>query len=918
MSELLERLEREVLPLVARPSRYTGGERNVPRKNPADVDLSFLLAFPDVYEIGMSHLGIRMLYDILNRRPDVLAERVFAPWTDMEALMRERGVPLFSIESQRPARDFDVIGFTLQYELHYTNILMMLDLASVALHAADRGEDEPLIIGGGPCALNPEPMAAFFDLFVIGDGESAVLDIADLVIGARGDGLSRAEILVRAAALPGVYVPSLYEERVEDGVYAGTVSRTFPHGDGGGDAASGDAASFENRGGEIPARVHRRAERSIDYTGHPSVPVVPVTETTHDRLAVEITRGCTRGCRFCQPGMITRPVRPRPTEDIVRLVDEGLAASGYHEVSLVSLSTSDFDDLPELISCLNERLFDKRVSISLPSLRVDRFGLELADGIGKVRRAGLTFAPEAGTQRLRDVVNKNETEGSILRTVDVAFASGWNRIKLYFMIGLPTETEEDLEGIVRLVSKVCSVARKRKKGARIKVSVSPFVPRTHTPFQWERQDTSDETRRKETFLRERLRRERGVKLATRDPEVSFLEGVMARGGRSLSEVVETAFRAGARFDGWTETFDFGRWRRAFELAGVSPESFLEARDPDGPLPWDHIDGGPSREFLLAEREKALRAELTPDCRESGCFDCGACVAGGVARGAVGREMPERPEAPAPTSRPGFGRRERKVRQGDAGGTRWRVRYSKGAAVRFISHLDIVRAVLRALAISELPVVYTQGFNPHPKLSFGPPLPVGATGEAEFFDLEFTRALAVEEIRAKLGAGLPEGLRVLSVSALTSKRSPSAIAEGAEYIISDVQGLKGLSTEEIEARIDALRRVREAEVPKGGGVKTVRPSEQILELVVVEAGAAAGAAAGGAVEAGAAAGAAAPELRPPVLRAVLAIGKEGAMRPVDVVRLLTPEPAAPPELARIHRTALLRRASGGRPGLEPVR
>jgi radical SAM family uncharacterized protein/radical SAM-linked protein len=907
MSELLERLEREVLPLVARPSRYTGGERNVPRKDPADVDLSFLLAFPDVYEIGMSHLGIRMLYDILNRRPDVLAERVFAPWTDMEALMRERGVPLFSIESQRPARDFDVIGFTLQYELHYTNILMMLDLASVTLRAADRGEDEPLIIAGGPSALNPEPMAAFFDLFVIGDGESAVLDIADLVIAARRDGLSRAETLVRAAALPGVYVPSLYDEREEDGLYAGTFPRVLPRGDGG-----DDAASSENGGAGIPARVHRRAEHSIDYAGHPTMPVVPVTETTHDRLAVEIMRGCTRGCRFCQPGMITRPVRPRRTEDIVRLVDEGLAASGYHEVSLVSLSTSDFDDLPELISCLNERLFDKRVSISLPSLRVDRFGLELADGIGKVRRAGLTFAPEAGTQRLRDVVNKNETEESILRTVDIAFASGWNRIKLYFMIGLPTETDEDLEGIVRLVSKVSSVARKRKKGARIKVSVSPFVPRTHTPFQWERQDTPDETRRKETFLRERLRRERSVKLATRDPNVSFLEGVMARGGRSLSEVVETAFRAGARFDGWTETFDFARWRRAFETAGVSPEGFLEARDPDGPLPWDHIDGGPSREFLLAEREKALRAELTPDCRESGCFDCGACVAGGVARSAAGREMPERPETSAPTSRQGFGRRERKVRQGDAGGARWRVRYSKGAAVRFISHLDIVRAVLRALAISELPIVYTQGFNPHPKLSFGPPLPVGATGEAEFFDLELTRALAAEEIQAKLGTGLPEGLTILSVSVLTSKRSPSAIAEGAEYVISDVQGLEGLSTGEIEARIDALRRVREAEVPKGGGVKTVRPSEQILELVVVEAGAAPEAVPGTVPEAAAA------ELRPPVLRAVLAIGKEGAMRAVDVVRLLTPEPAAPPELARIHRTVLLRRASGGSPGLEPVR
>ncbi len=892
MGEFLEKLEREVLPLVARPSRYTGGERNVPRKDPADVALSFLLAFPDAYEIGMSHLGIRLLYDILNRRPDVLAERVFAPWTDMEALMRERGVPLFSVESQRAARDFDVIGFTLQYELHYTNILMMLDLASVALRAADRGEDEPLIVGGGPSALNPEPIAAFFDLFVIGDGESAVLDIADLVIAARADGLSRAELLARAAGLPGVYVPSLYEERIAGGSYAGT----FPRVDG--------ARVSAGNGVEVPARVHRRAERSIDYAGHPSVPVVPVTETTHDRLAVEIMRGCTRGCRFCQPGMITRPVRPRPIEDVVRLVDEGLAASGYDEVSLVSLSTSDYEELPELISRLNEKLFDRRVSISLPSLRVDRFGLELADGIGRVRRPGLTFAPEAGTQRLRDVVNKNETEESILETVDIAFGSGWNRIKLYFMIGLPTETEEDLEGIVRLVSKVSTVARKRRKGARINVSISPFVPRAHTPFQWERQDTADETRGKEKFLRERMRRERSVKLATRDPEVSFLEGVMARGGRSLCEVVENAFRAGARFDGWTETFNFETWRRAFDEAGVEPGSFLESRDPDEPLPWDHIDGGPTREFLLSEREKAFRAELTPDCRESGCFNCGACTADGVARGPAGREMPERRAAVStPTSEPSFGRRERKVRRGDGNGTRWRVRYSKGAAVRFISHLDIVRAVLRALAISGLPVVYTQGFNPHPKLSFGPPLPVGATGDAEFFDLEFTRPLAEEEIEAKFGGGLPEGLGLLSVSALTSKRSPSAIAEGSEYIISDVQGLVGLSTKEIEARIEALRRVSEAEVPKGGKVKTVRPTEQILELVVVEAGAGDEARSG---------------LKAPVLRAVLAFGKEGSMRPVDVVRLLTPEAAAPPQLARIHRTALLRRATGGGAGLEPVR
>jgi radical SAM-linked protein len=569
----------------------------------------------------------------------------------------------------------------------------------------------------------------------------------------------------------------------------------------------------------------------------------------------------------------------------------------------VSLSTSDYDDLPELIASLNDRLFDRKVSISLPSLRVDRFGLELADAIGKVRRAGLTFAPEAGTQRLRDVVNKNETEAGILETVDVAFASGWGRIKLYFMIGLPTETDEDIEGIPRLVSKIREVARKRKKGARINVSVSPFVPRAHTPFQWERQDAPSETAAKEQAIRDALRRERGVKLATRDPQVSFLEGVMARGDRALSAVVEAAYRRGARFDGWTETFDFGIWLAAFEETGVESETYLAARDPERALPWEHIDGGPSREFLLDEREKALRGEPTPDCRESGCFDCGACAGAGIARSEPGREMPARVAGCADSSSaaPAFGRRARKIRRGESGGSRWRVRYEKGAAARFLSHLDIVRVVLRALSLSGLPVVFTQGFNPHPKLSFGPPLPVGATGEAEFFDLELTRSFSAAEVEAKLGAGLPDGIRLKSVSPLASKRSVSALAEAAEYVIRDVRGLEGLSSEEVASRLDSLRRTPEAEVPKGEKTKTVRPSEQILALDVLDKPSGEAAVAG-----------------PPALKVVLAVGREGSLRPIDAVRLLTLESPVPPELARIHRTSILRRDPAGGGGLEPVR
>jgi radical SAM family uncharacterized protein/radical SAM-linked protein len=869
MGELAKTLEREILPLVARPGRYTGGERNVRRKDPDDCELKFLLAFPDVYEIGMSHLGIRVLYDILNRRPDVAAERCFAPWTDMEKLMREKGVPLFSVESTRPAGRFDIVGFTLQYELHYSNVLNMLDLAGIPLRAADRGEDDPLVVGGGPSALNPEPVACFFDALVVGDGEGAVLDLADLVLEARGKGLSRRVMLGRAAGIPGVYVPSLYEPRFEHGSFVGT--RPVDE--------------------VAPETVSRRVEPELTYDGHPAVPIVPVMETTHDRLSIEIMRGCTRGCRFCQPGMITRPVRSRPVADVERLVEEGLAGSGYDEVSLVSLSTLDYDGLPELVACLNERLFDKRVSISLPSLRVDRFGLELADSIGRVRRAGLTFAPEAGTQRLRDVINKNETEEHILETVDVAFASGWNRIKLYFMIGLPTETREDLEGIVDLVSKVRRAARARKKGARINVSISPFVPRAHTPFQWERQDSPEEISAKENFLRDRIRGLKGVKLSTRDPNVSFLEGVMSRGDRSLCDVVEGAWRRGVRFDGWTETFDFSLWEEAFAEAEIEPLELLGPLGEDAVLPWAHIEGGPSAEFLAAEREKALRGEATPDCREVGCFDCGACQDASLAGAS---RIPSRDGArgtPKKEERP-YGRRERKARKQNDAGTRWRVRYRKGTGLRFVSHLDVVRAILRALSMSGLPIVYTQGFNPHPKLSFGPPLPVGSTGEAEFFDLELTRAAGASEVEDRLGAGLPEGLSILSVSAPASRLSASAVAEAAEYLIGDADWLDELDREELLARMEALRRTEEVEVPKGDGVRAARPRDSILELGVVEDS-------------------------PLVLRAVLAVGKKGALRPVDLVRLLDPSRGDRAGLARIHRTGLLRRPASGLPGLEPI-
>jgi radical SAM family uncharacterized protein/radical SAM-linked protein len=864
MNELREKLEREVLPLVSRPSRYTGGERNTLRKDPREVRASILLAFPDAYEIGMSHVGLRILYDVLNRRPEIAAERAFAPWVDMEERMREHGIPLFSLETHRPAREFDAIGFSLQYELQFTNVLTMIDLAGVPLRAAERGEGDPLIVGGGPCAFNPEPVAAFFDLFVIGDGESAVLDLADLILEARKRGLGRGGLISSAADTPGFYAPSLYAERRRDGRFDGVSPTTA----------------------DAPATICRRVEPALGRAGYPSEPLVPITEATHDRLAVELARGCTRGCRFCQAGMVTRPVRNRPPDDVVTLVDRGLASTGYDEVSLLSLSASDYPELGALVSAINERVFDRRVSISLPSLRADTLGLGLAEGIGRVRRAGLTIAPEAGTQRLRDVVNKNESEAGILETVDVAFASGWNRIKLYFMIGLPTETDGDIEGIVDLVCRVREVARSHMKGARLNVSVSPFVPKAHTPFQWERQDSIAEIERKEAMISAGLRL-RGVKLAVRAPEVSFLEGVMARGGRDVADAVLAAWRDGARFDGWTETFDFALWREALEGAGVDIEGGLGPLPLDAALPWGHIAGGPSSAFLLRERERALRGEPTGDCREDGCLSCGVCAA----EHGEARAMPPVAEAPdAVGAGRTYGRRDRKRRPGESGAaSRYRVRYAKERPVRFLSHLDLVRAFGRAAASSGLPLQFTQGFNPHPKMAYGPPLPVGATGESEFIDIELARPEEPAEVEDRLAGTLPHGVRIVSVERMRSRRSAAAEAVAAEYVVRGLPGLAGVSDEEADRRVAELRGTEAAIVPKGEGMREVRPSEQIVEIELL----------GG---------------DPPAVRVVLRVGGKGAMRPLDVVRLLSRDGAGPPELAWIHRTALFRRPTG-RTGLE---
>lgn len=595
---------------VERPTRYIDSEWGVQR--PDGADYRVCLIYPDAYEVGMANQAISILYARLNSMEGVAAERAFVPWIDMADLMRAHAVPLFSLESCAPVRDFDVIGITLPYELTYSNILETLDLAGIPLRSAERTEADPIIVGGGPCAFNPEPVARFFDAILIGEGEEAVGEIVTAHRDARCSGADRDGVLRALASVPGVYVPRIHDT----------------------------AATSPGEAVRIPKRV------VADLNAFPAVtcPVVPYADVVHDRATVEVLRGCTRGCRFCAAGMVYRPVRERSADSIVRDAVAGLRCTGYEEVSLTSLSTSDHSQLEEVLRRLTRRLENTGISISLPSLRVDTFSVDMARMVVAGRASGLTLAPEAGTQRMRDVINKNVTEEDLLTTVRHAFAAGFRRVKLYFMIGLPTETDEDVAGIGELSAKVLAAAREsvpvdQRGSVRIAVSVSTFVPKAHTPFQWDGQISIDEVWRRQAILRAATPR-KGIDLSWHDSETSFLEGVMARGGREVADAIEVAWRAGARFDAWTEQFSLDRWRAAFDATGLDAHEIAgRTHGEEDPFPWDHIDPGVSRAYLWAERERAIRGLTTADCSFGACTGCGVCgdlgvdiILGGGSRG----------------------------------------------------------------------------------------------------------------------------------------------------------------------------------------------------------------------------------------------------------------------------------------------
>ena len=602
---LSERIE-NLMMSVQKPVRYMGGEFNAVMKDPDKVDVRYAFLFPDTYEVGMSHLGMKILYHSINARNDAWCERVFSPWVDMADLMRRDGIPLFSLESRTPVKEFDLLGITLQYEMSFTNILEALDLAGIPLRSADRKEG-PFVICGGPCAFNPEPLAPFVDLVALGDGEVETQQTIDLFKRWKAEGLPRKEYLRMAAQIPGIYVPSLYDVTWNDD---GTVRSVKP-----------------KPGCGAPDVVRKAFLKDLDTATYPDKLIVPYGEIVHNRIMLEIFRGCTRGCRFCQAGMIYRPVRERSIDHLMKMAESLVSSTGYDEISLMSLSSGDYSCLAELAHRMVERFGSRRVRISLPSQRIDTVLTDTLKETQKVKKTALTLAPEAGTQRLRDVINKGVTEADLIRSVTDAFEQGWSAVKLYFMLGLPTETDEDVLGIADLAEKVrkCyfSVPKERRApGLRITVSASVFVPKNDTPFQWAPQLDYDTVVRRQQLLRQALSKVKGVDFKYHAPDLSYIEAVFARGDRRVGDAMERAWRMGCRFDGWSDQFRYDLWLRAFEEEGIDPDFYaLRPRSTDEVFPWDHLDCGVTKAYLLREWEKAMRAECTQDCRK-GCTGCG--------------------------------------------------------------------------------------------------------------------------------------------------------------------------------------------------------------------------------------------------------------------------------------------------------
>jgi radical SAM family uncharacterized protein/radical SAM-linked protein len=747
-----------------KPSRYSGGELNAVRKDLAAARVKWALAFPDTYEVGMSNVGFRLLYHALNERPDIACERVFMPWPDMERALKTERQPLFSIESRAPLAAFDVVGFTLQFELCYTTVLAMLELGGIALHAKDRRRDDPLILGGGPCTYNPEPVADFFDAFVVGEGEEVVHEISDaLAEWKRGRG-SREDLLWLLAEISGVYVPSLF--------------RPHYNGDGTLRAYEPLKPGYDN--------VVRRVIPDLNLVPQAEKPIVPFMQTVHDRLPLEIQRGCTRGCRFCQVGMITRPTRQRDPNDVRRIAEQGLDATGYEEVGFLSLSAGDYSCIDGVLEDFFDELGPENVGISLPSLRTETMSEKLAAQIKRVRKSGFTVAPEAATERMRRVINKGNAEKDLLHAVDTVFSAGWDLVKFYFMIGLPAERDEDVRAIVKLSADALRRGKKLNPRAEINVGISTFCPKPFTPFQWDPMIPLEETQRKHALLRDELRQlgrgYRDLHVKPHDAKQSALEGALALGDRRLATAVLHAWQRGQRLDGWTEHFNLDVWHEAFAETerrhGVGLEFFAHREKGEREtLPFDHIDCEVTKPYLWKARMGALREAQVPDCAygEEICTACGACdyevVDTIVYHPKDYRRQPSRAAEALPAER-----------------TLLRLRYAKEGVAIALSHLETMTALLRTFRRAKLSIPHSQGFHPKPKVSFGPACPVGTESNAEYLDLELFGVQEPAEVARRVRENLPQGFRILSCEALRpGGESLSRIIRGLEYRVELPEG-----------------------------------------------------------------------------------------------------------------------------------
>lgn len=726
------------LHLVSKPARYISIEKNSIVKNKEDLHTSILLCFPEVYEIGMAHQGMKILYHLLNTTEGVSCERCFAPWFDMEEKLREHKQELLSLESQTPLKEFDFVGFSLQSELTFTNIINILDLSNIPIWSKDRGEEDPIVLAGGPVTSNPEPCADFIDAFLIGDGEEALKELADYNRRAKEAGLSRERRLVGIANIPGFYVPRFYQEQFcEDGKYIETI-------------AIHD---------EVPTRVTRRFIEELSINNYTRTPLIPQIATIQDRHVVEVVRGCTQGCRFCQAGYIYRPIRELDIESITELAKDGLESTGYGDVGLVSLSTADYSDVTKMVKDVSKLTTPKQVSISLPSLRADRMSVQLADSVKQVKQTGFTFAPEAGSKRLRRVINKNITNEELLASAEMAFSRGWNVIKLYFMVGLPTETYEDLDETVQLIQEMEMIAKRSGGKRKINVSFGPFIPKSHTPFQWDNYVGVEEIQKRIFYLKDRVS-SRIVKFKWADPEIAHFEALVSKGGRNIAQGLYKAFEKGLRFEGWSEHFHYDQMMDAFVEAGIDIEKGIEAKDIKDPLPWDHIDSLIKKKYLTFERKKAFREHkaTTTDCRFGDCHYCG--IPNPIEDTKLKEAVPSEEEL---KKRQLENELEKSVvYQEDysrVNSFRYRISYTKKGQARFLSHSDVIRLFQMAIKACDFPLLYTKGFNKKPVLQFGPVLPLGIESKHEIVDLWLIEEKQ-DDFIDRLNQYLPSGVVVL--------------------------------------------------------------------------------------------------------------------------------------------------------------